>query len=547
MFETLDRSLTGRPWLAWALLTLFCAALWLPGVTTLPATDRDEARFAQASRQMIESGNFLDIRLQDTPRYKKPIGIYWLQAASAKLLGGEDPANPVWVYRIPSLLGALAAVLATWALGRRLFGAGAGFVAAALLASTLLLGVEARFAKTDAALLGCTTVAMAALARIYDPERAHWRSALAFWLALGVGTLIKGPLIVIVVGIALVTLIVLDWRGGWLRELRWRWGVPLYALIVLPWFVAIIFASKGEFINQSVGVDMVPKLLGAQEAHGAPPLTYFLSLPVTFWASTVFVLFGLGWAWRNRHDRDVRFLLAWLVPGWIVFELVPTKLPHYPMNFYPALALLAAAAFAAERNAPVTRTWFRDAVITFAALGGIVLGTVLIAGGFYFDHRIQLSGVVAGLVAILLTLLVARSMRKGARERALQLAMLASLVVQPFTWWAVLPRLEAPWIGPRVAAALNHMPAEHVFIAGYSEPSAVIAIGTQVKFASATEAAQALAFDAANVAVIDARFEQEFKDALAANDVTAAPGDKIEGLNYSNGRRIVLTIWRRTP
>jgi 4-amino-4-deoxy-L-arabinose transferase-like glycosyltransferase len=546
MFDLIDRGLTGRPWLAWLLLTLFCAALWLPGITTLPATDRDEARFAQASRQMIETGNAIDIRFQDTPRYKKPIGIYWLQAATVRLAGGEDPANPVWLYRIPSLFGALAAVLATWALGRRLFGAGAGFVAAALLASALLVGVEARFAKTDAALLGCTTVAMAALSRIYDPERATWRTALAFWLALGLGTLIKGPLVVVVVAIAIVTLIVLERRVGWLSGLRWGWGLLLYAVMVVPWFVAIIFASKGGYLQESVGVDLVPKLLGAQEAHGAPPLTYFLLLPVTFWSSSVFVLFGLGWGWRNRHDRDVRFLLAWLVPGWIMFELVPTKLPHYPLPFYPALALLAAAAFAAERNAPVTRTRFRDAILAFAALGGVILGIVLVYGGLKFDQRLQWSGVLAGVLAIVSTLLVISAVRRGARERGLQLALLAALIVQPFTWSTVLPGLYAPWIGPHLAQALNHMPAERVFLTGYSEPSAVIAIGTRVHFASATEAAQALAADAENVAVIDRLFEQEFKDALAANNITATPSGTVEGFNYSNGKRIVLTIWRRS-
>jgi 4-amino-4-deoxy-L-arabinose transferase-like glycosyltransferase len=546
MFETLDRSLTGRPWLAWLLLTLFCAALWLPGVTTVPATDRDEARFAQASRQMIESGNAIDIRFQATPRYKKPIGIYWLQAAGARLAGGEDAANPVWVYRFPSLLGALAAVLATWALGRRLFGPGAGFVAAALLATALLVGVEARLAKTDAALLGCTTVAMAALARIYDPERAHARTALAFWLALGLGTLIKGPMIVIVVGIAILALLVLQRSVAWLGALRWRWGVPLYVAMVLPWFIAILFASKGEYLKESVGVDLVPKLLGAQEAHGAPPLTYFLSLPLTFWPAGAFVLFGLGWAWRNRHDRDVQFLLAWLVPGWILFELVPTKLPHYPLPFYPALALLAGAAFAAERNAPVTRSRWRDAVLAFATLGGFVVGAALLSIGVLADRQIQLAGVAAGIAALLTSWLVARWIRRGARERAMLAALLGSLIVLPLAWGLVLPNLQAPWVAPRLAQALNNVPAEHIFVAGYHEPSLVIALGTRVNLASPTEAAQALVTDAENVAVIDGRFEQEFRDVLAAQNVTAVASGTVEGFNYSTGKRVVMTIWRRS-
>ena len=80
---TLARAIEG--WRAYALLTLLSLALYLPGLATLPPTDRDESRFVQASRQMLESDNYLLIRFQDEPRNKKPAGIYWLQAASVNL------------------------------------------------------------------------------------------------------------------------------------------------------------------------------------------------------------------------------------------------------------------------------------------------------------------------------------------------------------------------------------------------------------------------------------------------------------------------------
>ena len=125
----------------------------LPGFETLPAVDRDEARFAQSSRQMLETGDYFDIRLGDEARFKKPVGIYWLQAAATALAGGEDPSNPIWTYRLPSLMGALLSLIVTLSIGRRWFGAGAGFAAAALLAVSLMLAFEARQAMTDAFLL----------------------------------------------------------------------------------------------------------------------------------------------------------------------------------------------------------------------------------------------------------------------------------------------------------------------------------------------------------------------------------------------------------
>ena len=79
-------------WLAgrrrpFAVLALLGLLLWLPGVLSLPALDRDESRFAQSSRQMVECGNWVDIRFGQVPRYKKPVGIYWLQAGATELAG----------------------------------------------------------------------------------------------------------------------------------------------------------------------------------------------------------------------------------------------------------------------------------------------------------------------------------------------------------------------------------------------------------------------------------------------------------------------------
>ena len=71
--------------------------------------DRDEARFAQATKQMVETSDFVDIRFQDEVRYKKPVGIYWLQATAvetASVLGLPRAQVRIWLYRVPSLIGA---------------------------------------------------------------------------------------------------------------------------------------------------------------------------------------------------------------------------------------------------------------------------------------------------------------------------------------------------------------------------------------------------------------------------------------------------------
>src|SRR6185295_8357328 len=183
---------------------LVCGLLFfLPGFFNIPPVDRDETRFAQATKQMVETGDFVDIRFQDDVRYKKPVGIYWLQALSvetASALGLPRAELRIWLYRIPSLAGAIGAVLLTyWTALAFVTRRGAVF-AALIMCSSVLLGVEARLAKTDAMLLLTVVAAMGALARVYlswqrgeDPEHPPWSWPAIFWTALAGGILLKGP------------------------------------------------------------------------------------------------------------------------------------------------------------------------------------------------------------------------------------------------------------------------------------------------------------------------------------------------------------------
>ena len=187
------------------LLTLLGLLAYLPGLASLPVIDRDEARYAQSVVQMVETGDYIDIRLQDQPRYKKPVGAYWAQVAAISTTGQADDIRrgerPIWAQRLPSVLGALVAVWATYLAGLALFGRREAFVGAALLAVSVSLVFEAHQAKTDALLAGACAVALYGLVK---------GRAWSFWLAIGAGVLVKGPVIVGVVGLAVVTLILVQ-------------------------------------------------------------------------------------------------------------------------------------------------------------------------------------------------------------------------------------------------------------------------------------------------------------------------------------------------
>ena len=216
MHQVLDRYVAG--WRGPLLAALVALVAGLPGLLLLPPLDRDESRFAQATVQMLESGNYVDIRFQDEPRWKKPIGIYWLQALAVSAVS-EPSARDIRPYRLPSLMGAMLAAWAVASAGARMFGARAGFLAGAMLGASFVLSMEAGMAKTDAMLCGLTVLSMAALARLYlsdgSGERDNRLLAMLFWGSMGISILIKGPIGPMVIAAALLAL------SLWDRNLRW--------------------------------------------------------------------------------------------------------------------------------------------------------------------------------------------------------------------------------------------------------------------------------------------------------------------------------------
>ena len=147
-----------------AVLILISLITFIPGIFQIPPVDRDEAYFAQATKQMIETGDYVDIRYQDDVRYRKPVGIYWLQASVvnvASALGLPNAHTSIWLYRLPSLIGAIGAVLATYWCALAFVSRRGAVLAALMMMSSSILGVEARLAKTDAVLLFTVVAAMA--------------------------------------------------------------------------------------------------------------------------------------------------------------------------------------------------------------------------------------------------------------------------------------------------------------------------------------------------------------------------------------------------
>ncbi|WP_296595901.1 glycosyltransferase family 39 protein [Phenylobacterium sp.] len=547
---TLDAVLTkwSGGWRGPALAAFIAFVAGLPGLVAMPPLDRDEARFAQATAQMLESGDYVVIRFQDAPRFKKPVGIHWLQAASVSLTSSPE-ARQIWAYRLPSLLGAmLAAAACAWG-AAGFFDRRTALVAGALLGGCLLLSTEAFIAKTDAALAGTTTLALAALGRLYAAARggppAGRRAVWIFWGALAVATLIKGPVGPMVAFLAMIVLAISERRTGWLAGLKWWWGLVILLAVVGPWAGAVTVATDGGFWSQAVGSDLAPKLAGGQESHGAPPGYHLLLTPLLSFPMTLLLPAAAVAAWRHRAEPGVRFALAWLIPTWILFEALPTKLPHYLMPAYGALAWLAARALAEPIGAAARWLGAALTAVVGLALAGAVFYLLSLYGTSGDAWAATIAGGLFAAAGLVGAYLLVRRAPEGAVLSALGLAVLAHAALAGL----FAPRLDPLWLSARLERALEQtrlLPRQGVAeapvaVAGYAEPSLVFALGTATQLDGPAEAAQAIV--EGRPAIVEQHEEAAFQQALDSRDGTAVLVARISGVNYSKGDPMTLRVY----
>jgi 4-amino-4-deoxy-L-arabinose transferase-like glycosyltransferase len=532
-----------------AFLLVMSLVCFLPGFFSIPPVDRDEARFAQATKQMIESGDYVDIRLQDEVRYKKPVGIYWLQAGAVRAgaaLGVPQAHTTIWLYRIPSLIGALGAVLLTYWSALAFVSRRTACVAGLMLATSVLLGIEAHLAKTDAMLLLAIVAAMGVLAREYLGKDAAappgWVLPAVFWTALAGGVLLKGPLILMIVGLTVVTLALVDRSIRWLARLRPLVGVLWLLVLVLPWFIAIIGRSGEAFFVDSVGGDLMSKLTGGQESHGAPPLAYLVLFWLTFWPAAPLAALAAPAVWRQRREPAVRFLMAWLVPAWIVFELVPTKLPHYVLPLYPAIAILIAGAI--EQQALSGKRWLVRITVhwpLFAAL----LSIAAIVAVMMLRRQLGFLAWPFAAAAMIFGFFAWRLFDEDGAERSFLRAAVAAQLVAIAVFGAIVPLLRPLFPSAALAEAVNpRCEGPRYAAAGYHEPSMVFLFGTSILLTDGAGAADFLQAGGCRFAMVDARQERAFAQRAEAIGLRYAPGPRIDGFNYNAGRAITVAVYR---
>jgi len=550
------------PWQHIIVLILLTLAVALPGLANLPVIDRDEARYVQASVQMAESGDYVNIRFQDQARNKKPAGIYWMQTAMIKAFS-KPGERKIWAQRLPSVLGALMAVLATYWGGSRLIGRDGAFIAAMLLAVSGLFVFEAHIAKTDAMLCGFSALTLGCLAHLRNGGGR--KTGLLFWVALGGAVMIKGP---ILPGIALLTIMVLiiwEGRAAWLRPIGFWPGPLLFILIILPWSYLIWQATDGQFFTDALGKDFGGKIVSVQESHPGLPGYYAALIWATFWPSALFLLPGLAFIIRAARgprtstsvvSSGARLLIAWTFPFWILIEIMPTKLPHYPLPIFPALAIMCAGAvmtLIALKEFPVAR---RISAGIFMVIS-ILLSVGIIYGTREYNGNASVSYVLATSIAIL-GLLAGIELWRQKTKIALWGVIALGVISPVMLYQYALPSLTDLRVSDRVSATFVQAKIKRPIDGGltaysphFREPSLVYRLGGDIVLSGEGIADDSWATGFILILDMQTKEGRDLKDKMTGlaeqRNACLRWTDPVSGFNYSKGDRVSLLIMELKP
>lgn len=349
-------------------VVLLSGVLFLSGNWILPLLDRDEPRFAEASREMLQRRDWIVPWFNGQYRFDKPPLIYWCQAAAYRLFGQN-----AFAARLPSVVftTATAVLLLLW--GKRLGNAQAGLYAAILLVTCLDVLMHARLAVADMPMIFFVSAAVWSGWEMSRPAAQSSGWWWIFYLSLALGFLAKGP----VAWLPLAGL----FAGRWVGPAEFRlplWptllGVLLSLLLIGLWGVPALLATGGQFFIVGIGHHVVFRSLGIMEGHGgAGWVGYVLTLPLyllTFffsffpWSFKVPAVLRAWWPSRNQ-DPFGCYLFTQAALVFLVFTLVRTKLPHYTLPAFPALSLWLALQVC---SAPGCAQWLGRGVLAMCCL-----------------------------------------------------------------------------------------------------------------------------------------------------------------------------------
>ena len=542
-----------------------------PGMNSIPPLDRDEARFAQASRQMLEDQDFVVIKFQEELRSKKPIGIYWIQSISASILNKDN----IFSYRLPNLIGGLLTCGLTGFFIFNILFYFASFTLSkainlALLSSIFLsiclgFSIEVRQAKTDTVLLLICLIQQWFLWKIYVYGKLDWNiyekhnlvgAVRLFWVFMGLGLLVKGPIAPLLAFLTILGVVVLDrivekkWTLKWLSVFLWVQGIIIILIINLPWLVLVWKATNGVLIFDAMNQDLFEKIKSGQENHGAPPGSHILALFFTFWPLTLLLPFAFRACIDWQHQIIIRFLMSWIVPFWIVMELVPTKLPHYILPVFPAMIALSILGLTSPASGKKIFKLLGNSYQILACFMTFLLLIIIIFFSVIFSSEFinVFISILIGLGLIFSILMGYIFLSDVCRYKFAPLYAMALFagISHSMTFGILIPNLDKIHISPRIQLEISNLEIypEVIVSAGYNEPSLVFLLGRDILLINPEEAALVLTEGKNVLALIESKVLDEFKITLNKLGHSALEIGNVSGYNLARGQQSSVGMYK---
>ena len=371
---------------------------------------------------------------------------------------------------------------------------------------------------------------------------------LVAWMVLSFSFLVKGP-----VALFILFLLILSFRFSRetinYKNFKPVLGIIIFIIIVFPWFMFVQTGNNTDVFLNSIKKDMLLKLISAQESHGAPPGSYLISSFLTAWPITLFIFPTALWAFNNKKNKPVKFLLCSLLPAWLFFEIIPTKLLHYILPLLPSLAILTAAMIVSSIKDKNFKASFDKHIFRLISILPFI-GGLLIAFGIIYLSNIYGEGLTFSIVLIaciytLGSFLSSYYIYTQSFIKTLIVVVFSNIIALNLLIFIIPNQFQKIWVSERIYLEIEKKTEYNKYILlGYSEPSLVYRLGSNTKIAgNSKEAINLVLNNNIKSVIIEASYIAEFKELSIKTDIVVKSISKpIEGFNYSKGQNVEIFI-----
>jgi 4-amino-4-deoxy-L-arabinose transferase-like glycosyltransferase len=364
-----------------AMLISLCGVLYFPYLGRVPFFDKGEPREAMAVQDIVQRGEWLFPLKRATAIPSKPPLFHWSAALTFQITGKLDEAT----IRFPSALYATLGVLLIYVLGRKLFGAETGLLGAALLATAMIYQDQALSARVDMTLCFFATASLVLFYYLYRGFLTDQIWYFVFYALVGIGTLAKGPLGIVLPGLVIASFLALRRRWDLFAKFCFHPGVMVTLIVVIGWYGLAATRGGEGFVDRQILRENLERFVGGS-GHSHP---FYFYLPYLFsqglpWSLFLPIALWDGFKGRFFSDDDRLFMMLWFLVMFLFFSLALGKRSVYLLPLYPALALIMAKWLCDQAGATGGRLFIYRSIAVFAGVTGFLL--LIIALGALWNH-----------------------------------------------------------------------------------------------------------------------------------------------------------------